>query len=379
MSYKKPILCVKNAKSRAGRLTAETKSGVLSGGMVETEALFRQTGIILTQTLEELFDVAMVLSHQPLPKGNKTAIVANSAGMATIFADSSEANGLEIPENCLINLGAFTSPDKYEKAVYETLLNKYVDSLLIGYACVGSCGPDLIAEGIRKGVSAAERQLGFSKPILLCLMGATGTISLVKEDSPDGNGRMFPAFRFPESASRALGRVVRYAEFKKQPAGEIAWYEDVAADKAREIIQSILEKNKNGTEEIKVNTEDAEKILDHFGLNITDKIAENEKPIKINVWQDKLFGPLMKLKAPTYHSVVHITPLTDRDIKESLEETNLKNVKGIAQTLGRISQLIEEIPWLWKLGIIAIPGDQPTILPGITMIVKPGGVKRPVY
>ncbi len=378
MSYKKPILCVKNAKSRAGRLAAEAKSGALSGGIVETEALFRQTGIILTQTLEELFDVAVVLSHQPLPKGNKVAIIANSAGMATIFADSSEANGLEVPDDCLTNLGAFASPEKYEQAVYNSLLNENVNSLLIGYACVGSCGPDPIAEGIRKGVFKAEKELGFSKPILLCMMGATGTISLVKEDSPSGDGRMFPAFRFPESASRAMGRVVRYAEFKKQPVGEIAWYEDVSADKARSVIQSIIDKYKD-LDEITVNTQDAEQILGYFGINKTDETINEKKKITINVWQDKLFGPLIKLKSPPHRSVIHITPLTDRDIQESLDETNLKKVDGIAQLLGRISQLIEEIPWLWKLEIHSLPKDKPVIFDEVIMVLRPAGVKRPAY
>ncbi len=379
MSYKKPILCVKNAKSQAGRLAAETKSGAQSGGVLETEALFRQAGIVLAETLEELFDIAIVLAHQPLPEGNKIAVIANSAGMATIFADASEAGGLELANDFLFNLGAFTTPDKYENAVYKSLLNENVDSLLIGYACVGSCSSEPISEAIRKGVYKAEKETGKSKPILLCLMGATGTISLVNEDNPTTGKRKFPAFRFPESAARALSKVVRYAQFKKQSPGNINWFDNISADDARKEIQKIIETNANKAEKILIDNTTLKRILNFFGFEITDKNISKENIIKINVHQDKLFGPIIELKVPRHPSVVHITPLTDRDIQESLEKVGQADNKNLSNILGRISQLIEEIPWLWKLNIESIPNDKPLLTDNILMEVKPSGIKRPTF
>ena len=379
MSYKKPILCVKNAKSRAGRIAAETKSGALSGGLLETGALFRQTGIILADTLEDLFDIAIVIANQPLPEGNKISVIANSAGMATIFADAAEANGLLLAENSLFNLGAFTTPDKYEDAVYSSLLNNNVNSLLVGYACVGSCSSEPISEAIRRAVFKAEKETGKSKPILLCLMGATGTISLVDEDNQSVGKRKFPAFRFPESAARALGKVVNYAQFKKQTPGTIKWYEDVKADEARKEIQNIIKNNPDTSKEILPDKNTIEKIIRYFGFSISNKEENQNYVAKIKVHQDKLFGPIIELKVNQHPSVVHITPLTDSDILETLEKVHQQQNKNLAEILGRVSQMIEEIPWLWKLEIETNSKEDTAISKNILLKIKTTGIKRPTF
>ena len=76
---------------------------------------------------------------------------------------------------------------------------------------------------------------------------------------------------------------------------------------------------------------------------------------------------------------MHITPLTDRDIQESLEKVGQADNKNLSNILGRISQLIEEIPWLWKLNIESIPNDKPLLTNKILMEVKPSGIKRPTF
>ena len=61
------------------------------------DALFRQAGVIRTDTLEELFDVAALLAHQPVPRGRRVAIVTNAGGPGILAADACEAQGLELP------------------------------------------------------------------------------------------------------------------------------------------------------------------------------------------------------------------------------------------------------------------------------------------
>jgi hypothetical protein len=43
---------------------------------------------------------------------------------------------------------------------------------------------------------------------------------------------------------------------------------------------------------------------------------------------------------------VRITPLTDRDVREALASVEIPYDEAIERLLGRISQLIEELPWL---------------------------------
>ena len=65
---------------------------------VAVEALFEQTGVIRTNTLEELFDVVALLSMQPVPAGPRVGVVTNAGGPAILLADACEARGLQLPE-----------------------------------------------------------------------------------------------------------------------------------------------------------------------------------------------------------------------------------------------------------------------------------------
>ena len=60
------------------------------------DALFHEAGVIRTSTLEELFDVATLLAHQPLPPGPRVAVLSNADGPAILAADACEAEGLEL-------------------------------------------------------------------------------------------------------------------------------------------------------------------------------------------------------------------------------------------------------------------------------------------
>ncbi len=377
MSYKKPILCVKSARSHAGRLATEGKSGLRSGSAAQVDALFHQTGIIFNETLEEMFDVALVLAHQPLPRGNKVAIVANSTGMATLFADSSAAHGLELAGPGLVDLGAFTDPQTYENAVYSALKDEAVDALLIGFACVGSCGPRPVERAIRKGIERAQDENGMEKPVLLCLMGAQGSLASMREEDRSG-ARALPAFLFPESASRALGKVVQYVQFRSKPQGEMVWFTDTQGDLARRIAREQLEAI--GTAELfELKAEQISEIFEAFGLREGKTATDPESQILIKVESDSLFGPLIRLDIPERSSVVRITPLSVNDLDEMLEEAGFDGNPDLPQVLGRISQMIEEIPWLWNLSMRVRPGKEGCEVSSVTMCLKPGAGHRPLF
>ena len=377
MSYKKPVLCVKSARSHAGRAAAEGKSGLLTGGQVQVEALLHQTGIIFTETLEEMFDVALVLSHQPLPQGNKVAIVANSTGVATLFADSSAAHGLELAGPGLVDLGAFTDPDSYEEAVYSALKDEAVDALLVGFACVGSCGPRRVEQAIRAGIKRAEDENDVEKPVLLCLMGAEGSLTSMREEDKTGSHTL-PAFLFPESASRALGKVVQYIHFRNKPQGEMVWYTDADGERARSIARELVEADQ-ASEWVEVDAASSSEIVKAFGLKQTDTNDTTPNPVTITMESDPLFGPLIRLAIAEGRSVTRITPLTANDLEEMLEDVRFEGNPDLASVLGRVSQMIEEIPWLWNLRIHVRPGDSGCEISHVEIRLKPGSGFRPLF
>ena len=95
----KPILAVKSGRSAAGaRATSSHTGALLSASDVTVDALFEQAGVIRTDTLHELFDVAALLTTQPVPRGDRVAIVTNAGGPGIMCADACQADGVEVPE-----------------------------------------------------------------------------------------------------------------------------------------------------------------------------------------------------------------------------------------------------------------------------------------
>jgi acetate---CoA ligase (ADP-forming) len=96
---RKPIVAVKSGRSQSGERAASSHTGALAAGDVAVEALFNQAGVIRVDTLEEMFDVASVLSNQPFPSGKGIAILTNGGGPGILAADACEANGCRSPSS----------------------------------------------------------------------------------------------------------------------------------------------------------------------------------------------------------------------------------------------------------------------------------------
>ena len=76
---------------------------------------------------------------------------------------------------------------------------------------------------------------------------------------------------------------------------------------------------------------------------------------------------------------MRITPLTDSDIDETAEELNCEKETCVKETLGRVSQMIEEIPWLWELEFDVLVGVDSIHIANPTAFLKTGAAKRPAY
>ena len=164
VACRKPVLCVKSARSRAGREAARAHiAAAVAHSDPNVDVLFRQAGVIRADTLEEMFDVAALLANQPLPQGNRVAVVSNSGGVLTICADACEAHGLVVAQG-VVDLGPFATVEAYESAVQKAMELDEVDALIAIYACVGNCDPDVVGRGIRRGVLRAERTTGIPSP-----------------------------------------------------------------------------------------------------------------------------------------------------------------------------------------------------------------------
>jgi acyl-CoA synthetase (NDP forming) len=362
ISHRKPVLCVKSARSHAGRRVAHAHIGASPRNDAEVEALFHQAGVIRADTLEELFDIALLLSHQPLPRGNRVAVVSNSGGVATICADACESRGMRISGPGVVNLRAMATAEHYEQACQQALMDPEVDALIATFACVGECDPSPVARAIRRAAVRAERATGIAKPTLLSLMGVSGTVS-------DGGGskHAFPSYRFPESAALALSKVVDYAHFRLQPPGRILSYEDMDAGEARRRVEAFVAGRDEAMAPLPLGADEAAALLGLFGLQVAPMEPPHPKAIHVSLGlsADRDFGPIWRFRRPGTQSILRITPLTNLDINDVLQRLHLPATCGLAETLGRLTQLVEELPWLFtfEAQVFVNPGEDQPILP----------------
>jgi acetyl coenzyme A synthetase (ADP forming)-like protein len=261
VSRSKPIVAVKSGRSRAGTRAASSHTAALATPDVAVDALFRQTGVIRVDTLEQLFETAQVLVNQPLPPGRRVGIVSNGGGPGILAADACEAAGLEVPELAEATqkeLRGFVSPDAsvgnpvdlvasasapvYERAVRAVLDDPGIDALLVIFVPPMVVGADEVAHAITTGTAAAG-----DKTVVACFLGRQGVPQRLGQAALDGGvQRCIPSFPFPESAAAALARATDHADWIRRPAGTVPELEGVELERARALVAGALQGHDDG-------------------------------------------------------------------------------------------------------------------------------------
>jgi acetyl coenzyme A synthetase (ADP forming)-like protein len=273
----KPIVAVKSGRSPAGARAAGSHTGALIAASDTTvDALFRHAGVVRTDTLEEMFDVASLLAHQPVPTGRRVAIVTNAGGPGILCADACVAEGLEIatlsdatgatlrgllaPEASVVNpvdMIASASPDQFRETIRAVGRDPGVDAVVVIYVPPLVTGADAVAAAILDGA----RSLGREKPLLTVFMQSRGL--------PEGLSAAdlrIPSYAFPESAAIALGRVAVYGEWLAKPDVEPARAEGVGAEEARATIARALERGDEW-----LSPADTWSVLSCYGLPLVEQ------------------------------------------------------------------------------------------------------------
>ncbi len=96
VSAKKPIVLLKAGQSSAGARAVSSHTGSLAGSMAAYRAAFEQSGVIEVHTFSQLFELALSFDLQPLPRGNRVALVTNAGGPAALVSDGLAQNGLTL-------------------------------------------------------------------------------------------------------------------------------------------------------------------------------------------------------------------------------------------------------------------------------------------
>ncbi len=261
-----PVLTVIGGRSAAGQRAAASHTAAAATPLVTQEALFGQAGVIAVTGLGELVETIAMLAGQPLPTGNRVAIVTNAGGVGVLAADACGDNGLQVaglssatrrkltrllPAGAAVAGPVDTTAAVGEKAfrgcLEDVAADPEVDALLVVAV------PTAVAD-LRKAVSVAA----VGKPIVACMLDQQEAITLLPQpaapgpgpaaapDGHQGGGRRVPVYGYPESAARALGHAAKYRNWREQPPGQIPYLGGVRATDARAQLGRFLASHPSG-------------------------------------------------------------------------------------------------------------------------------------
>ncbi|MDQ6917728.1 MAG: GNAT family N-acetyltransferase [Candidatus Dormibacteraeota bacterium] len=244
VSRRKPIVAVKSGRSAAGaRATSSHTGALLAASEVTVDALFRQAGVIRTDTLSELFDAVKLLATQPLPGGSRVAIVTNAGGPGILCADSCEAAGLRVPELSEdlqaqlrpllaaeastanpVDMIASATPHQYRTVLELVAGSAEADAVIVIFIPPLAIGSEEVATAIRSSR----------------VPGDVSLLSVFMSSEQLTGPHAIPTYSFPEEAARALGHAVHYSTWRRTPEGQAPVLGGISADEAKAVLATAI-------------------------------------------------------------------------------------------------------------------------------------------
>lgn len=223
----KPVVVVKGARHTGslppGHAVPATATGLHDATV---DALFEQAGVTRVATITELYDTGELLAQQPLPPGDRVAVVGNSDSLGLLTYDALLSAGLR---PCApVDLTTAATGENFRIALDVALADPAVDAVIavaippIGTSAhafmggrltgeddpaMGTDDPEIAAALLDAGHRA--RVLG--KPLLLTHLALTDLPARLR---PGG----IPAYAAPERAVHALTHAVHYAQWRRRTA-----------------------------------------------------------------------------------------------------------------------------------------------------------------
>ncbi|MEI2732034.1 MAG: GNAT family N-acetyltransferase [Dermatophilaceae bacterium] len=239
VSASTPIVAVKGGRSVAGAAATASHTGALVAASDATvDALFRQAGIIRTDTLEELLDVGTLLAHFPMPAGPRIAVVANAGGLGVLAVDACDAAGLVAPEfsPALRERLATVRPQAATRNPVDLLPGVDAEVLDAVIRLVAESGEVDAIVGVWAQPSAPVEGEPALRLVDLAWEAPSGlpVVPVLVGDSTTGRG--IAVFGAPERAVRALGKAWWQRSWRSTDWGTVPDLDGIDLDRASAVV-----------------------------------------------------------------------------------------------------------------------------------------------
>src|SRR5919108_1687939 len=334
VTQEKPIIAVKAGVSPEGAKAASSHTGAIPGSDEAYNAILKQSGVIRVESIIDLFDYARAFAKQPLPRGNRVAIITNGGGPGIMATDASVRYGLQISQfsgatkaklraglpkqasvNNPIDLIGDAQADRYGLAL-GALQDESVDCGLVLLTPQAMVDLKKVAETIASVGPAS------GKTILTSILGLTDITPAVEVLESSS----IPHYVFPESAVRALAAMYEHQRWINRPRTQMRHF-DVDISKAKEIVSSAKRAGLTTLPQ-----DDALKILSIYGLPVIRTESAATRDDAVGAARRIGFPVAMKIVSPdVIHKIdvggVKLDLNSEADVSNAYDEIQ-KNVKS---------------------------------------------------
>ncbi|WP_457638976.1 acetate--CoA ligase family protein [Persephonella sp.] len=254
VSLKKPVIVAKAGRSEAGQKAAMSHTGAVAGNDALYSVFFKRTGAVRTENVLQLFDITDGVSKQPVPEGDRFAVVTNAGGPGVMTADQFEKwkkKPAELSKETINELDQFlppvwshtnpvdiigdAPPERYAKAL-EVLFNA---PEIDGIICIIT--PQFMTHPYQTAVQIYQTSKNRKKPLYTVLIGGE-KLKKAKAFLEEHN---IPVFDTPEEAVDAIFLAYRYTYLKKLlQKDKIKTEKHAGYSSVKKLIDKFLEKGK---------------------------------------------------------------------------------------------------------------------------------------
>ncbi|MFE5583478.1 GNAT family N-acetyltransferase [Kitasatospora sp. NPDC056531] len=315
----KPVVVVKGARHTGslppGHAVPATATGLRDATV---DALFEQAGVTRVATITELFDTGELLAQQPLPPGDRVAVVGNSDSLGLLTYDACLSAGLR--PRTPVDLTTAATGENFRIALDVALSDPAVDAVIavaippIGTSAhafmggrltgpddpeMGSDDPEIAAALLEAGTRA--RELG--KPLVLAHLALTDLPARLR---PGG----IPAYAAPERAVRALAHAVHYAQWRHRTAeaeetARVPELDRIDEPGARTLVEAALStraavaaRTQPGGARITLSEAETHELLERYGIDVSPTLPAPDEKSAVKAAEQLGYPVALKATAP---------------------------------------------------------------------------------
>ena len=251
------------------------------------DALLRQAGVIRVENVHQLFDVAQLTLHQPLPKGDRVAIVGNSDALGALSASACVSWGLRVTHGP-VSLPPQASAEEFAAALDAAFADPEVDSVVAAFI------PPLVTQDEEVHTAVRNIVADYEKPCVATFLGMRGVGDGLSYDQ-DGIRRSVPAYAMPEDGIRALNAVTRYALWRQRDRGTAVSPVGIDRLRAEALIDGYLAGSSEGRA---LTREEARELLGAYGIRVWPAVEVTGVEAAVAAADELTYPVILKSTSP---------------------------------------------------------------------------------